>query len=64
MIKVQAAILGALVGDALGVPHEFKNAAAIPRADLIEMVMPAHYQKTYAHVPYGGFGVQWNGKPG
>ena len=53
MINAQAAILGALVGDALGVPHEFKSAAAIPRADQIEMVMPASYQKTYAHVPYG-----------
>jgi len=46
-------LLGLLVGDALGVPHEFKAASSIPPSELIEMVMPANYRRTYSHVPYG-----------
>ncbi len=47
------AILGALVGDALGVPFEFKPGHDIPPAETIEMVMPYDYPKTYSGVPYG-----------
>lgn len=47
------ALWGALIGDALGVPHEFKDAYAIPPSRSIEMVMPVDYQKTYPSVPYG-----------
>lgn len=47
------ALLGALIGDALGVPHEFKDAYAIPEAAQIAMVMPQGYRKTYPAVPYG-----------
>lgn len=43
----------ALLGDALGVPHEFKSSQAQPRFEDIEMVMPAAYRKTYAAIPYG-----------
>lgn len=48
-----AGLLGALVGDALGVPFEFKSPTVIPVTAQIEMLMPATFQKTYRHVPYG-----------
>lgn len=47
------AVLGALVGDALGVPHEFKPGHAVPSLNNIHMVMPADYPKTYGRIPYG-----------
>ncbi len=47
------AILGAILGDSLGVPFEFKAATHIPAAPSIEMVMPPSYPKTYPHIPYG-----------
>jgi ADP-ribosylglycohydrolase len=47
------AVTAALVGDAFGVPHEFKQLKAIPPAHELAMVMPAAYPKTYASVPYG-----------
>lgn len=43
--KIYPAMQGALLGDALGVPFEFKSASEIP-AD-IQLVMPADYPKTY-----------------
>lgn len=49
----KAALQGALLGDALGVPHEFKNAGGVPAAPDIHMVMPAGYPKTYSAIPYG-----------
>jgi ADP-ribosylglycohydrolase len=50
MQHVRDALLGTLLGDSLGVPHEFKQAHAIPVAGQIDMVMPVHYRKTYAHM--------------
>lgn len=47
------ALKTALTGDALGVPHEFKPAHAVPNMHDIQMRMPGSYRKTYAHVPYG-----------
>lgn len=44
-------ILGALVGDALGVPFEFKRGDQIPR--VVDMVMPADYPKSHGGIPYG-----------
>lgn len=46
-------IVGALVGDALGVPFEFKPGHDIPPGEKIEMVMPHGYPKTYSGIPYG-----------
>lgn len=47
------AVLGALIGDALGVPHEFKAGHVVPTMSQIHMVMPAGYPKTYDRIPYG-----------
>lgn len=51
--KWQQAVLGALLGDALGVPHEFKDGRHLPDSRAIQMVMPEDYRKTYEAVPYG-----------
>lgn len=48
-----AGIWGALIGDALGVPYEFRAAAAIPAFTEIEMVPPDGYPRTYAGVKPG-----------
>jgi ADP-ribosylglycohydrolase len=49
----QDAVNAALLGDAFGVPHEFKAARDIPPTHELEMVMPAAYAKTYDWIPYG-----------
>ena len=51
MNRSHSAILGALVGDALGVPFEFKAGHNIP-AD-IDIVMPAAFPRSHGSVPYG-----------
>lgn len=42
-----------MVGDALGVPFEFKAPEHIPPTGEITMVMPADFIKTYSSIPYG-----------
>ncbi|MBW3086750.1 ADP-ribosylarginine hydrolase Tri1 [Austwickia sp. TVS 96-490-7B] len=44
---------GLLVGDALGVPYEFHSASAIPSRELIDMVPPVGFDRTYPDVPAG-----------
>lgn len=46
-----AGLLGALIGDALGVPYEFKPAAALPALQEIEMVPPAPMQPSHGVPP-------------
>ncbi len=48
-----SAVTAALLGDAFGVPHEFKPGYDIPVEARLGMVMPQDYRKTYEHVPYG-----------
>ena len=49
----RASVLGALVGDALGVPFEFKRPEDIPPPNEINMEMPATFNKTHSDIPYG-----------
>lgn len=49
----RAAVIGALVGDALGVPFEFMKPEQLPPTEDIRMVMPADFPKTHGHIPYG-----------
>lgn len=51
--RALAGILGALLGDALGCPHEFKPGHSIPAAADINMAMLKDYSKTYPAIPYG-----------
>lgn len=47
------AVSAALLGDAFGVPHEFKIGADVPHKGELAMVMPASYPKTFSGIPYG-----------
>lgn len=49
----QDAVHAALLGDAFGVPHEFKAGFDVPDKATLAMVLPASYKKTFAWVPYG-----------
>ncbi len=51
--QIAGGFYGLLVGDALGVPYEFKSAAQIPPLEQIEMTPPDNYPRTYAGVPVG-----------
>ena len=42
-----------LVGDALGVPYEFKRPSQLPPLEQIEMTPPAGFRRTHAGVPVG-----------
>nr|WP_124982120.1 ADP-ribosylglycohydrolase family protein [Ralstonia solanacearum] len=46
-------LIGLLVGDALGVPFEFKTPSQLPPRELIEMTPPNGYRRTHAGVPTG-----------
>jgi ADP-ribosyl-[dinitrogen reductase] hydrolase len=51
--RARAGLLGLLIGDALGVPHEFKPPSAILPREQIEMVVPKGYPRSHAQVPAG-----------
>lgn len=46
-----AGLVGLLVGDALGVPYEFKSPEQIPPYDEIEMTPPAKFRRSHAGTP-------------
>jgi len=46
-------LLGLLVGDALGVPFEFKTPNLLPPRDQIEMTPPPGFRRSHAGVPVG-----------
>lgn len=52
-VRALAGLYGALLGDALGVPHEFKAAWQLPPLVELCLVMPPTYAKTYNAIPYG-----------
>jgi ADP-ribosylglycohydrolase/protein-tyrosine phosphatase len=51
--RVAGGLLGLLVGDALGVPYEFKPPEAIPPREQIEMRPPAGFPRAHAGVDPG-----------
>lgn len=51
--RVEAGLIGLLVGDALGTPYEFHQPSAIPQSDLIEMVPPIGFRRSHDGVPPG-----------
>lgn len=51
--RLRGALLGLLVGDALGVPYEFHGAASIPTPTEIEMTPPPGFERAHAGVPPG-----------
>jgi ADP-ribosyl-[dinitrogen reductase] hydrolase len=53
--KIRGAIVGLLVGDALGVPYEFHARKEIPYFDEIEFEPPAGFRRAHAGVPVGTY---------
>lgn len=51
----RAALLGHLVGDAVGVPYEFQSKDRIPAPDSIDMRPPAGFDRSHPHVPPGAW---------
>lgn len=51
--RLLGGLYGALIGDAVGVPYEFRRATDIPEFDKIDMFPPPGWEKTYAEVPFG-----------
>ena len=51
--RIEGAMLGLLVGDALGVPYEFHHASTIPPAAKIEMAPPDGFDRAHCGVPPG-----------
>lgn len=51
--KIRGAIYGLLIGDALGVPYEFKDPTEIPPIEQIAYVPPDNFPRSHANVPPG-----------
>lgn len=53
--KIRGAIIGLLVGDALGVPYEFHAREEIPAFEEIEFEPPHRFRRAHAGVPIGTY---------
>ncbi len=51
--KLRGAIYGLLIGDAAGVPYEFKLPQQLPAFDQIDMYPPTSFDRTYPDIPIG-----------
>ncbi|KWI56747.1 hypothetical protein WT72_14360 [Burkholderia pseudomultivorans] len=51
--RLRGGLLGLLIGDALGVPYEFHDAASIPPPALIDMTPPPGFSRAHAGVRPG-----------
>ncbi|MGZ3460533.1 MAG: ADP-ribosylglycohydrolase family protein [Archangium sp.] len=51
--RIAGGLYGLLIGDALGVPYEFRPPALIPEPALIEFDPPPGYSRAHARVPPG-----------
>ena len=51
--RIEGGLLGLLIGDALGVPYEFKHPRELPDAHAIEFDPPRGYPRSHAGVPPG-----------
>lgn len=53
--RLAAGLQGLLIGDALGVPYEFRHAAELPPLEEIEMTPPSGFVRSHARVPPGTY---------
>lgn len=53
--KIKGAVYGALIGDACGVPYEFKPPHQIPSKSLIDMVPPSDFKRSWVNIPIGTY---------
>lgn len=53
--RIEGAITGLLIGDALGVPYEFHEKSSIPPLEEIEFDPPAYFRRSHSGVPTGTY---------
>lgn len=53
--KILGGMYGALIGDACGVPYEFKSANAIPKYDHIDIIPPVGFKRSWDSVQPGTY---------
>lgn len=53
--KLLGALYGALIGDACGVPYEFRSPSVLPSYDDIDMVPPADFARSWDHIAVGTY---------
>lgn len=51
--KIKGAFWGLLIGDALGVPYEFTQKKDMPNKNLIDMIPPSGFNRTYPKIQSG-----------
>ena len=51
--RLEGAVLGLLIGDALGVPYEFHDATSLPGFAEIEFEPPSYFRRSHISVPTG-----------
>ncbi|MGL4668458.1 MAG: ADP-ribosylglycohydrolase family protein [Saezia sp.] len=51
--RIKGALIGLLIGDALGVPYEFHNAEDLPPLDQINFCPPQGFDRTHKNTPPG-----------
>jgi ADP-ribosyl-[dinitrogen reductase] hydrolase len=51
--RIKGGLFGLLVGDALGVPYEFYDAAQLPPIEQLDMVPPSEFRRSHAGTPPG-----------
>lgn len=51
--RLEGAIMGLLIGDALGVPYEFTPKHMVPAAERIEFSPPGDFERSYPNIPPG-----------
>jgi ADP-ribosylglycohydrolase len=53
--RIEGAMLGLLVGDAVGVPYEFHEPMALPHKDALDMTPPDGFARAHRGVPPGTY---------
>lgn len=52
---IAGGLYGLLIGDAVGVPYEFKSPATLPPLEMIELAPPAGFRRSHVHAPQGAW---------
>jgi len=53
--KILGGLYGALIGDACGVPYEFKRPHVLPTYNRIDMIPPSDFNRSWAAIPPGTY---------
>lgn len=53
--KLLGGLYGALIGDACGVPYEFRSPSVLPSYDDIDMVPPSDFNRSWDHIAVGTY---------